>query len=225
MEEMMCKKEKAPSTRNFYQQKYTIKGSLEREYLKKGIMSYNLVDPKFFYRVSDTRIMMAICHTAGKNRGRYDVVYYNGAMDSDNLVFVIRDAEPVEAPIWFDNEALFKEFIAKEGLADARFTPSPTCEKNIPVLMLDDSIPMLWEDFKELDKEHLKKDCWVAEYTDAYTDETYTTEGDIHKNTTWKDYFEWLVGDIEEVVGEDELSGIVITGVYYNGIDDEGHFL
>ncbi len=207
------------STRNFHQQKYTVAQSLERKTMGNSL-NLNLVDHKYFYKVSDNRIMMAVCRNDGKNKGKYDVVYYNGVLECDT--FVIRDAEPVDDPIWFDNEDLFNEFIKKEGLSNTRFTPFRTQEE-LPRLEVDDTIPRLWEEFKELDKEHIRKGCWNAVFIDKSTDETFTTQGDICKNTSWKDYFEWLVGDIEEVI-DGELSDIEIIEVYYDGIDDAEYF-
>ncbi len=205
---------------SFYQQKYTIKDGLERKDLKIGEFTYNLVDLVLFYKVSDTRILMAVRHQAGKNRNRYEAVYYNGFTENDT--FVIRDAEPDNEPIWFEDQLSFNEFIEKEGLAGAEFTPRNTAE-DINKLDIDDTIPRLWEDFKELDKERIKKGCWGAVFVDTSTDEVYTTEGDLHSGDTWKDYFEWLIGDIEEII-DGGLKNIMVQEVNYHGIDDEEYF-
>ena len=205
------------SANTLYQKSYTISEGLSRQDLKKGIKFFNMTDLRFFYKMSDNRIMMAICRGTGKNRDKYEAVCYNGVMTDDDT-FVIKDAEPIDEPIWFDDKTLFNEFLKDNGLLNAEFTPVPS-SKTVPVMAIDDTIPRLWEDFRELNKGQKRKGCWVTEFTDVRTKEDYSTGGDIHKNTSWKDYFKWLIGDIEEFC---DLRDVVITDVYFNGIDE--HF-
>ena len=202
----------------FHQNKCTIAQNITA--IKPHCVEYDLTDHKSFYKVSESRIMMAVCHGSGKNKGKIEVVYYDGVMENEK--FVIKDAEPKTTPVWFDSQALFDDFIEKEGLTSARFSPCRTME-SVPELGIDDSVPKLWEEFKKLEKERIKKGCWVTEFIDKSVDEYHTAEGDICKNATWKDYFEWLIDEIETVI-EGELSDIEILSIEYSGIDDEEYF-
>ncbi len=57
-----------------------------------------------------------------------------------------------------------------------------------------------WQSFEKSRKGLRKKSgCWDVCIQNIKTEEIYSTQGDIHVGTTWPDFFEWLVGDIEEM--------------------------
>jgi hypothetical protein len=198
------------NAKKFHQQKLTVAHSIERKSRWKYII-YDLTDVKFFYKISDRRIMMVVRYGSGKNRSKFECVYYNGIMKDDS--FVIRDVEPIDVPVWLENQYLFDEFIAKNGLASAEFSTFRT-SKSLPLYHIDDAIPMLWEDFKEFQKGPKKAGNWVVEFTNVSNGEKFTTKESIRKGYTWKDYFKLLIESIEEM-NAGKLSNVKITNVYY----------
>lgn len=197
----------------FHQQKVTIVDNYNRRsifYHRDRRVDTDTSDYKLFYKVSDSCIMMMVRHNSGKNKNKCECVKYSGHMKNDT--FVIREPEPKEEAIWFDNYKAFEQYINNKGLTEF----SIIRRNNTPTL--DDTIPTLWEDFKDLNKEHLKVGCWETTFVNARTGEEYSTNGDICEKYSWKDYFIWLVNDIEEMdIGE--LKDIRITDVCYRDKD------
>ena len=92
-------------------------------------------------------------------------------------------------------------------------------------LKRDDGIDLKMErenfkrDFLEAVKEiPIKIGCWDVEFDFG------STQGDVHKGTTWEEFCDWLIDDIADV-GIVELSKVKITNVEYRGIDDKEHFI
>lgn len=86
---------------------------------------------------------------------------------------------------------------------------------------VDHTINTAWYEFKKVRPRTPKVGCWDVYFTNTLTGEKYSTQGDIHKNTTWADFYNWLIGDIEEMdVGE--IANIKFDEVCYAGIDE--HF-
>lgn len=64
-----------------------------------------------------------------------------------------------------------------------------------------------------------KSGCWRVYVENEYTEEGSETEGDIHDDTTWDDFFEWMVDDIQKMdIGE--LHELHIREIYYAGKDE-----
>lgn len=89
----------------------------------------------------------------------------------------------------------------------------------------DDGIDLKMErenfkkDFLEAVKEiPIKIGCWDVEFDFG------STQGDVHKGTTWEEFCDWLIDDIADV-GIVELSKVKITNIEYRGIDDKEHFI
>lgn len=57
-----------------------------------------------------------------------------------------------------------------------------------------------------------------------YDGETYWTEEDIHKDTTWSDFYDWLIDDMNEEGWLQEYWTTKIISIEYVGIDDPDVF-
>ena len=65
--------------------------------------------------------------------------------------------------------------------------------------------------------------CWNVTVVNKKTGEGYETQGDIHKGYTWRDFLDWLKGDMQEMdIGP--LKDLSITDLEYAGIDDPAEF-
>ena len=53
---------------------------------------------------------------------------------------------------------------------------------------------------------------------------TYWTEGDIHNDTTWSDFYDWLIDDMNEAEWLQKYWTTKIISVEYTGIDDSDVF-
>lgn len=204
------------NAKRFHQQKLTVAHSIERSSRWK-YKFYDLTDAKSFYKISDERIMMAVHHGLGKDRNKVECAYYNIRKECGRLV--IRDPEPTEASIWFDNQILFDEFILKNGLCSAEFTTCKTSNM-LPVYNIDDIIPTLWEDFKDFRKGPRKLGNWEVEFVNVKSGKKYKTQGVIAMGQTWKDYFKCIIENIK-AMNAGKLSNIKITGVHYNEDNDK----
>lgn len=57
-----------------------------------------------------------------------------------------------------------------------------------------------------------------------YDGKTYWTEGDIHNDTTWSDFYDWLIDDMNEAEWLQKYWTTKIISVEYTGIDDSDVF-
>ncbi len=200
----------------FHQQKLTVAYSIDRKTRWKDKF-YDYTDVKFFYKISDERIMMAVRYGSGKNRNKLECVFYN--VFKKEGIFVIMDPEPTDAPIWFENQILFDKFIAENCLSSAEFATCKT-SKMVPTIYLDDAIPTLWEDFRDLRKGTRRQGDLTVEFINVLNSKKFKINGVINRGQTWKDYFEWIIGSIEDM-DEVKLSNIRILSVYYDKVDDK----
>lgn len=57
-----------------------------------------------------------------------------------------------------------------------------------------------------------------------YDGETYWTEGDVHRDTTWSDFYDWLIDDMNEAEWLVKYWTTKIISIEYTGIDDPDVF-
>lgn len=90
-----------------------------------------------------------------------------------------------------------------------------------PDVVTDQTMAILREEFDEqIEGVEKESGCWRVYVENENTEEGSETEGDIHDDTTWDDFFDWLIGDIKEM-GIGSLDEIHIIEVYYAGKDEE----
>ncbi len=157
-------------------------------------------------RISNDELLdVRICER-GRRKGEVTCYIHKGKYEG--TTFTITKIEKGDQPAQFQSYEELIETLNNERPDWSLFYGKVDCTLNT-----------IWYGFKTIKPRTPKVGCWDVYFTNALTEEHYSTQGNVHKNTTWADFFNWIVEDIEEMdVGK--LSDMRFEEMCYVGIDE-----